>query len=198
MKIEENNVPIIDGKLNDPCWRDIQTICLGIDNKSGNLLKNAAEAKLVYNDEFLYIALNCKEPFMDKISDCMKKHDAKVWEENCIDMFFVPSQQHPLDYKHIIINSIGAIYDEKKAGGKISKEWNSETKLSTGRTKNSWTLEMRIPLKKLSPAKIRLGDIWGGNFYRVRNTVKPTEYSAWSASYGPFARPERFGKIIFR
>ena len=98
--------------------------------------------------------------------------------------------------KHLIINSLGTIYDEAISNGQKNRVWNSNSKTAVSRTKNGWVVELAIPFSKLSGTTPRIGAIWGFNLCRVRPMSK--QHFAFSPTFGLFAKPERFGKLIFK
>jgi hypothetical protein len=131
---------------------------------------------------------------MKNLKDSCRKADGPVWNENNIDMFFVPGNSKNL--KHIIINSLGTIHDADIQDGNADTKWSADAKIATSHTKDDWTIELAIPFSKLSGTTPGIGKIWGFNLCRVRPMKK--QYLAFSPTFGLFAKPERFGKLIFK
>jgi len=192
--LKKGNAPKVDGKLNDPCWSKAKSFNIDYDNRTGIKVKLQTIAKAVYDSKYLYISVYCQEPKMENVKDSCRKADGPVWNENNVDMFFAPKNAR--DLKHIIVNSLGTVCDVDMPGGKNNMKWSSGTKTATAKTKDGWTIEMAIPFNKLSGRTPRLGAIWGFNLCRIRPREK--QYLAFSPTFGLFAKPERFGKLIFK
>lgn len=192
--LKEDLAPKLDGKLNEPCWAKATLFSLDYDNRTGIKVDLKTIAKAVYDSEFLYLGVYCQEAQMSSIKDSCRKRDGAVWDENNIDMFFGPKNLK--DLKHIIVNSLGTVCDVDMPNGKSNMKWSSGVKTATSRTKDGWIVELAIPFSKLSGKMPKMGDIWAFNLYRVRPMSK--QYLAFSPSFGLFAKPERFGKLIFK
>lgn len=192
--LKKGTAPKLDGKLDDACWEKAKSFSIDYDNRTGIKIKLQTIAKAVYDSKFLYLSIYCQEPKMENIKDSCRQADGPVWNENNIDMFFVP--KNPKDLKHIIVNSLGTVCDVDMPNGKNNMKWSSGIKSATSRTKAAWTVELAIPFSKISGKTPRLGAIWGFNLSRVRPMEK--QYLAFSPTFGLFAKPERFGKLIFK
>ena len=192
--LKKGTAPKLDGKLNDSCWQKTKEFNIDHDNSTGIKVQLQTTAKAVYDDKYLYLGVYCQEPEMKKIKDSCRKADGPVWSENNIDMFFVPGNSKKL--KHIIINSLGTVCDVDMPNGKNNMKWSSGIKTATSRAKDAWVVELAIPFSKLSGTTPGIGKIWGFNLCRVRPMKK--QYLAFSPTFGLFAKPERFGKLIFK
>ncbi len=192
--LKKGLAPKLDGKLDDPCWKKVKAFNINYDNHTGIKVKLQTIAKTVYNNKYLYLGIYCQEPEMKNIKDSCRKADGPVWTENNIDIFFVP--QTSKNFKHIIINSLGTIYDADRLNGKNNMKWSSGAKTAVSRTKDGWIIELAIPFSKLSGKTPAIGKIWGLGIFRIRPMKK--QYLAFSPTFGLFANPERFGKLVFK
>ncbi len=192
--LKKGTAPQLDGKLNDSCWAKAKPFTLDYDNRTGMKIKLKTIAKAVYDSKYLYLGIYCQEPNLATIKDSCRKLDDPVWNENSLDLFFAPKNSKVM--KHLIINSLGTIYDEAISNGQKNRVWNSNSKTAVSRTKNGWVVELAIPFSKLSGTTPRIGAIWGFNLCRVRPMSK--QHFAFSPTFGLFAKPERFGKLIFK
>lgn len=59
-------------------------------------------------------------------------------------------------------------------------------------------MEFAVPFAALCGEAPLPGDVWGLNLCRVRQTVKPDEYTCWSPTFGLFGQLKRFGQLIYR
>lgn len=192
--LKKGSAPKLDAKLNDSCWSKAKAFNIDYDNPTGIKVKLQTIVKAVYDSKYLYLSVYCQEPKMENIKDSCRKVDGPVWNENNVDIFFAPKNLK--DLKHIIVNSLGTVCDVDMSNGKNNMEWSSGIKTATSRTKDGWIVELAIPFSKLSGKTPRLGAIWGFNICRVRPMEK--QYLAFSPTFGLFAKPERFGKLIFK
>ena len=187
-------VPRLDGKLDDLCWGKVKTFNVDYDNPTGIKVKLQTTAKAVYDDQYLYLGIFCQESEPEMIKDSCRQADGPVWNDNNIDMFFIPVNSNNL--KHIIVNSLGTVCDVDVVNGEENFKWSSDIKTATVHTKDGWNLELAIPFSKLSDKAPKMGNIWGFNIFRVRPINK--QYMSFSPTFGLFAKPERFGKLIFK
>ena len=192
--LKKGSAPKLDGKLDDACWKKAKPFDANLDNRTGMKVNIKTVGKAAYDSKYLYLGIYCQEPNLKDLKDSCKKHDGPVWNENNLDIFFAPKNAKNL--KHIIVNSIGTVCDVDMVNGKNNMKWSSNIKTATSRTKDGWIVEMAIPFKKLSGRTPRIGAIWGFNLCRVRPMRK--QYLAFSPTFGLFAKPERFGKLIFK
>lgn len=192
--LKKGTAPKLDGKLNDPCWAKAKPFNINYDNRSGVKVKLTTIGKATYDSKYLYLGIYCQEPNLASIKDSCRKLDNPVWNENNLDIFFAPKNAKNL--KHIIVNSLGTICDVDMVNGKENIKWSSNTKTAVSRIKDGWIVELAIPFSTLSGKTPRIGAIWGFNLCRVRPMSK--QYLAFSPTFGLFAKPERFGKLIFK
>jgi len=195
--LKNNPAVTIDGKLDEPFWANIPALKVNLNKDDGEPCSVPATAKVCYDKDYLYLGVRCEEPLMAEIKDTCRIHDGPVWNENELEFFFdVKNAQK--DFKQILVNSLGTVADVESLNGKNDMKWESGAQVTVAKEANAWTLEMRVPFSTLGGAIPHPGAIWGFNICRVRNTVKPSEYSCWNPTFGGFGKPERFGKLIFR
>ncbi|MFA6102609.1 MAG: DUF4838 domain-containing protein [Victivallaceae bacterium] len=187
----------IDGKLDEPFWSGIPALKVNLNKDDAEPCGIAAMAKVCYDKDYLYIGVRCEEPLTAEIKDSCRVHDGPVWDENELEFFFDINNAQK-DFKQILVNTLGTITDVESINGKGSMKWESDAQVTVAKDADSWTLEMRVPFKTLGGNIPHPGAIWGFNICRVRNTVKPSEYTCWNPTFGGFGKPERFGKLIFR
>jgi hypothetical protein len=195
--LQKGTTPVIDGKMDEPFWGKVQPLNVNQLKDDGEPVKVSTTAKIAYDTDYLYIAVRCEEPLMNKITDVCSTHDGPVWTENDLEFFFDIANGQK-GFKQILINSLGTITDVELINGENDMKWESKAQVMVAKEANAWTMEMRVPFKTLSGTIPKPGAIWGFNVCRVRAAVKPMEYICWNPTFGRFASPERFGKLIFR
>lgn len=189
--------PVIDGKLDDPAWSNIPSIKVYLSKNDGEPCGVAAAAQICYDKDYIYIGVRCEEPLAAEIKDTCRIHNGPVWNENELEFFFDTGNCQK-NFKQILVNSLGTVAELESVNGQNNPKWESGAQVTVAKEANAWTMEMRVPFSTLCGAIPRPGAIWGFNICRVRTTVKPSEYSCWSPTFGGFGKPERFGKLIFR
>ena len=184
------------------------------------------EAKLLWDDERLYIAITVADPDV-RASRTLRDDD--IFAEDCVEFFIMEQyrkdRQHYLEYE---INALGTQFDAYNLAplqGILnwdSRGWKSAIKVhgtlnNSKDTDQGWTAEMSIPFfdfygtiflnearsrqylpGEWTSAAPRPGDRWRVNLYRIKDTKEYIEYQAWSPVITPgFHNPARFGTLIF-
>ena len=183
----------MDGKVDDAVWSQAKVLRIELAKDNAEPMKVGADLRLLRHKGDLYIGVRCEEPLMKNIADSCRGPESKVWDENCLDFFFVPEKGKVYQ---IVFNTLGTVRTFRKD---IPKGvWQPRAEVKTFRGADFWSAEVRIPIADLTGNREYLGDVWGANFCRVRRTVHPSEYTCWSPTFGDFSRPERFGRIIIK
>lgn len=149
----------IDGKADEPAWKDAQVIdqfyqpWLG---KNARLASTKTSAKLLWDREYLYFFAEMEDH--DLFAD-IKEHDGLLWFNDVFELFFKPAVDKT-GYYEFQVNAAGATLDvffpKKEKGGfekyKSSDEFHLETKVVLRGTLNKrndkdegWSVEGRIP-----------------------------------------------------
>lgn len=189
--------PTIDGRLDDRCWKQTVELPVNLAKDNGAKVDHGAFAKLAWDAQYLYVAVECSEPLMNKLNDTVRKHDGPVWQDNEIELFLDVGATRR-EFYQLCVNSLGTVFDQRQTGEQSDASWNSDARVATQRGKVGWTVEMAIPLSSLTDRPVRRGDVWGLNLCRVRAVTQPKQYACWSPTFGSFKQPSRFGKIVFR
>ncbi|MFN2351723.1 MAG: hypothetical protein ABR497_07225, partial [Kiritimatiellia bacterium] len=159
--------------------------------KDGMPSATTSTARFLKDAQFLYIAVHCPEPFMDRLSDKTTVNSPAVCLENCVEIYFMPDADQPECY-HLAINSRGASF-ERLCNSNLSNQWNSGAQITAGRNEQGWGLEIAIPLTSFGPEGLPADRRCKANIYRTRQTVTPAESSGWSPTMAGFLMPRRFG-----
>ncbi len=208
------NPPKIDGKLDDAVWKKAPST--GPFRTHNNRQPHfRTEAKIVWDKHYLYIAFYCED---DDIWTTYKKRDDPLFKQENVE-FFIDANRNYKDYIELQVSPAGVIFDSFFKTYRRPRPWgdlsyNSEmlVKVHRNGTLNdksdkdkSWSVEMRLPFKKLGPA-LHLppwdGDEWLINMYRLeRSRLSVKEDHAWSpvtlSRYGDYHQIRRFGTLRF-
>ena len=180
-----NQSIVIDGNINDAAW-DNTTWTDAFEDIEGDLKPKpyyATRAKMLWDDNYLYIAAEMEE---ENVWAYLDQHDQVVFFDNDFEVFIDPSNTTH-HYFEIEINALNNIFDlflpkpyREGSGALIS--WGGEGlkhavqiygSLNNPNDKDQgWTIEMAIPFKDITigndPNVPKDGDIWKLNFSRVQ------------------------------
>lgn len=173
----------VDGQLDEFDWAAAPQIdgFARILNDYGQVL-NATRARMIWDDEALYIAFACRDRDMWAL---YTQEDDPMWSEEVVEAFIDPDGDG-LDYLEVEVNPLNAVVDLHI--GSVNPEWISDkdwdiaglrTAVQAHGTVNDssdvdagWTMEMAIPWSAFVPTitgggKPVVGDRWRLNLYRI-------------------------------
>jgi putative heme-binding domain-containing protein len=203
----------IDAKLDEPAWRFAPATSDFIFNWHTSGEKEPTEAKLLWDDENLYVSWRCTDRH---ISAYETKRHGPVSKDDCVEIFLSPNPAAPRNYYTFEINAIGTMLNRcRTAWWTGPPTWEPEgvayrtTYHGLARKDESpddreWIVELAIPLSNFSRDAAhtppRDGDEWRINLMRTGGKTN-MQQSTWSpiAASGPrsFHTPENFGKVVF-
>lgn len=192
----------IDGQLDKPEWKEAEAVNL-YETVTGGLPKQATYAKLLWNDQFLYISFQCED---DYINATMNGYNDKLYNEEVVEVF-IDDDRNLKTYIEIEVNPLNAllhysIQNDLKGRflgfARVEKVIQTAVMVKEG----SWSVELAIPLTEfLSASNVppKAQDKWRINLYRIdRPKNGEDEYSAWSPTGKVnFHLPETFGELVF-
>jgi len=205
----KTSVPVqVDGRLDDPVWAAIPAVGPFRDNQTGSLSTLETEARITYDDSFVYFAFRCPDT---NVWATRAKRDMHLWEEEVVEVFVQANPNHP-SYIELEVNPLGAmldifLIDIRKPIPYAS--WNSaqlkwavqvDGTVDGEPGDKGWTCEIALPLEDVVTAPNlppKPGDRWRLNLYRVES--KPNKAGlAWSPTGRPdFHVPSMFGEVVF-
>lgn len=207
-EVARTAVPIrVDGALDEPVWAKAAVAEL-VSNADGSASHVKTEARLLYDDAYLYVAFRCDD---ENVWATMKKRDEHLWEEEVAEVFLQPDPAEP-SYVELEVNPLGTMLDIYLLDVRKPlhyESWDSEKLKWAARVDGTvdgeggdraWTCEMAFPFEDAPTAPHtppRPGDRWRMNLYRVDARPKPAEV-AWSPTLeADFHRPNAFGELVF-
>ena len=188
--------PKIDGALDDPAWQAAPwTSDFGdIEGPKQPLPRFRTRAKLVWDNQFLYIGAELTEP---DVWGNLTEHDAVIFQDNDFEVFLDPDGDNH-KYFELEINALGTEWDlflpkPYRDNGKADNGWEiaglqkavriTGTINNPSDTDTGWTVELAIPWAALAehagtPTPPVDGDQWRLNFSRVEwdTTVADGKY----------------------
>jgi Carbohydrate family 9 binding domain-like len=222
--------PKIDGKLDDPAWKSAPWTPDFIDiasPSSGIKPPFHTRAKLLWDDQYLYIAAELEEP---DLHSTMTEHDTSLYKENNFEFFLKPFADQSGDragYFEFEINASKTTWDlylpkPYSEGGKADSSWEitglRQAVVLHGTLNNpkdhdhGWTVELAVPwtalATRLPVTPPTVGTEWRANLMRVEWPSKQSgsppvssqgNFSVWSPQGIPdMHAPERWGYLRFR
>ena len=190
--------PKVDGKLDDPCWRDSVAYSGFTAAGKGVSSENITEVRLAHDGKRLYLGYTCYQD-TELIVAWTKERDGRLWREDGIEFLLNrPTDTVKTQNFQIIANTRGNIYDSLKGDVK----WDGDIKVAADVQPEFYTIEVSVPLKEIGidPVKDRFLRVnFVRNFYgKVRGKIgAPTEVSTWNLT--PFGNldPRARGWLVF-
>ena len=177
--------PVIDGSDDDACWAGAQYVSdFRVPGGPALPKELRTHAGLLYDASNLYVIVKAKEPNKANVQTRHEKGlDVPVWSgEDAVEVLLAPPSVDQ-NYYHIAANLKGALYDAANPGGRTS--WNSDAVVRTQMTAEGWTMEMKIPVRRMMP--LERGAIWriliARNRPRTDAYAKGDGYSLGGAFY---------------
>jgi hypothetical protein len=197
----------IDGRLDEPAWNKAPLLGAFVNNSDGSPSSLKTEAKVLYDDSFIYFASRFAD---ENVWATMRKRDEHLWTEEVMEVF-LQADPRQTSYIELEVNPLGTLIDiflldirkplhyESWNSEKIRWAVNVEGTLDGKPGDQEWTCEIALPLEDVVPAPNippKPGDRWHLNMYRVERLPVPAQL-AWSYTGKDFHRTERFGEIVF-
>jgi hypothetical protein len=198
----------VDGNLDDPSWSKARNTGNFINNSDGSSARYETEAKILYDDDYLYFSFRCAD---ENIWSTLKRRDAHLWEEEVVEVFLQADPSRS-SYIELEVNPLGTMLDIYLLDVRKPlryESWNSEKlrwAVSVAGTVDGrdgdrgWACEIALPLEDVVTAPRlppRPGDRWRLNLYRVESRPLPA-LLAWSPTRkDDFHLPGMFGWIVF-
>lgn len=197
--------PVIDGNLNDKCWKGTLEATPFVKNgkyKFSVLAFEQSGVRIAYDRKNIYFAFTCQqqclEPARNSLDDfrCnMKKHDGKMWDQDCVVLLFKTANND--SFYEVIVNGSGTITDAICKGPDYwtsgrSVDWESNARAAVKIDNGKWTTEVAIPLKKLN-LSANIGLTFKACLGRLN--IASNESSVYFPMRSGFHTPKYFGYI---
>jgi hypothetical protein len=195
---------LIDGALLEAAWDRAERTGRFVRSLDGKAAAAATEARLLWDDEALYVAFQCEDA---NVATPFTQDDQPLYTSNVVEIFLNPSGDLA-HYAEIEVAPSNALFDASFTGRRAGMDlaWSSGTRhavqvdgtLNDSRdVDRGWTVELAIPFARLPGApRPRRGDEWRFNLYRLRQP--PGEGQAYSPPMvGDFHALDKFATLRF-
>ena len=142
--------PVIDGKLDDACWKNAPVLdnFIRLQDNNRTPAQRKTEVKIVYTDTAVVFGVKSFVP-QDKRRE---KEDPEValFRHDSVEVMLSPSASVD-NYYHFIINCFNRTYDAyREQGGHVANgDWICTYKTAVQRGKDFWTMEFELPYSSL-------------------------------------------------
>jgi photosystem II stability/assembly factor-like uncharacterized protein len=182
--------PLLDGKLDDDCWKAAKPLDLKSADK-GDATGYKTEGLLTYDDKYLYIGVRCAHPAGKKAEPVAKRtRDADLSGHDRVDILLDLDRDYQTYYR-FQIDHRGALAEDCWG----DRTWNPKYHVAFHSDDTGWTAEMAIPLAELTGDRPAHGKAWAANLVRV---VPGVGVQSWSGPADGDPRPEGMGLLQFR
>ncbi|MCE5238109.1 fibronectin type III domain-containing protein [bacterium] len=191
--------PVVDGVLDDPCWRDASAPPvvseLGVGGKAA---PNKTQFRMLMDEKALYVAVDATTAPGVPPNAKPREHDPKSWGDDCIEILLAPSFVGK-DYYHLILTAAGVQTDSFSQEGMSPDEfvkWNPAWQAVTKTRPGGWTAEMLVPWEgfglKAAPPR---GHVWRTKLAVV---ARGFPHSMWPRNETQSFHEDTWAYTIFR
>jgi len=201
--------PVIDGKLDDACWQKCEkAVDFTNFDQPDVLAKDQTIGRVCFDDENLYVALECLESRMGRLREILRDDDGRfVYDRGETLEIFLDPNADSATYVHILVNTNGTwehsrSKDPTRPVAAAMERFPPPVRSAAALGEDRFFVEVAIPFAALRLAKDVKRE-WRMNLNRARS-IRPDEpsepfgpndnrYSSWSNTRGGFGRPQHFG-----
>ncbi len=167
--------PVIDGNLDDEVWTkaELAKDFVQTTPKPGHSATQAAEVKVIYDDEAVYVAARMYEENTDSIYNFLTERD---WFGNA-DWFIIVfnTYRDGLNGEGFAVTPAGVQIDIKYSNDGESNSWDAVWESATSIDSKGWTAELKIPYSALRFPETDQ-QLWGINFGRQIRRNRETSW----------------------
>lgn len=186
--------PVIDGKLDDPCWQAAgwQGDFFQLKPLVGKAAQAPTQVAVAYDERHIYVAFRCFNPPGISSVSRITRRDGNLDIDNAVTVY-LDTFHSRRDCYYFSTNSLGTQVDGRigEDGRSNDKNWDCTWKVVSREDSSGWTSEIAIPVNE-----IRLPEDtnkpWGMNFRR--NCPEVFETSFWSEQ-DRVSQVSRFGDL---
>src|SRR5262249_57919821 len=181
--------PVLNGKLDDACWKDLKPIVL--KNAIGETKEYRTEAWFAHDQDYLYIALRCQHPPGQSVPPLRpRKRDADLRAFDRVSILLDLDRDYSTCF-HLQVDQRGCVCEDCWG----DKHWNPKWFVAIRSEEDSWNIEAAIPLHELTGERIVRNSAWAVNVVRI---LPGRGVQAWSTPAGVEPRPEGMTLMVFQ
>ncbi len=198
-----------DGDVAKAAWKRAKWVRFN-HSYLGDAVYPQAETEVasLWTREHIYIAYRAKHSGLKTYAgEDPAKERWKLWERDVVEVFLNPRPERVNQYYEFEVAPNNQWLDLEIDLNKTpftNEAWDSGFDHATrvDEVAKVWTCEMRIPLAAMKVARIKPGETWRLNFYRMdgNESEGPRRLMSWSTIPAPnngYHTPVRFGMVRF-
>jgi len=172
--------PVIDGRLDDPVYAraDVARDFVQQRPTFGVAASQRTEARLVYDDEAIYVAVRAFDTAPDSIAAQLGRRDASTIVSDWVQVIFDSYHDRRTAFRFGVtprgVKRDVFHYDDGPEDATWDAVWDVETTIDS----LGWTAEYRIPFSQLRFRPQQGEQVWGFNLWR--DIARTEERSFWS------------------
>lgn len=184
--------PVIDGKLDEPCWSKANVATDFTDYRIEQPAKEQTLVRVLYDDDNIYIAFECVEPDPNSIVGVERKYDQSLHEEDSVVARLDTFHDHRCAYI-FAVNTLGTRFDARMGLFNYYEDdtWGCDWSAACTVEKDRWFAEMAIPIANMLFDR-KDAATWGVNFYRREKGIQERSYWCYRNSRARY--PNEFGR----
>lgn len=174
--VRTQNPPHIDGLLKDPGWNEgtWHSDFTQQQPYGGAKASFPTEIKILYDRDYLYVAIRCKDGEPEKIRRIFNRRDNFSGDVTGIALDSYHDRQTAFEFN---LTAAGQKIDLKHKGNfQFDQNWNAVWDGKTALEDSAWTAEMRIPFSQLRYTN-KEEQVWGMHIWRWLD--RKNEESQW-------------------
>ena len=174
--VRTDTPPVIDGKLDEPCWKKADQATGFIDYRLERPAVEQTIVRVLYDDENVYFSFECLEPDPNSIIGVERKYDLSLRDEDSVTVRLDTFHDHRCTYI-FAVNTLGTRYDARMGLFDFydDETWGCDWTAASTVEGDRWYAEMAIPICNMLFDR-RDGVTWGANFYRREKGVPERSY----------------------
>jgi photosystem II stability/assembly factor-like uncharacterized protein len=182
--------PHLDGVFDDPCWRMGSSFKLK-DALGDTAKTHATEAQLAYDDNFIYLALTCRQPPDAKVVPPVhpRPRDADLSEFDRVTLMLDLDRDYTTSF-NFHMDQRGCVAEDCWG----DRQWNPKWYVTVKSEPGVWRIEAAIPLTELTGREFEPDTVWAMNLVR---TIPGQGVQAHSTPAGVAPIPEGMGLLLF-
>jgi hypothetical protein len=186
-------------------WEEVPALAPLARTEDGSPPEQETLLRAAWDDEALHVRFDCTD--RDAWAT-LREHDAKLYEEEVIEIFLAPGEPDPTSYFELEVNPLGALFDaviHNPTGLRrdmvIDTSWDCAGiawEAGRGELRQDWWAALSLPWRGLGQEG-EVPTLWRANFYRIeRPRDGEIEWTAASPTLirpAEFHRPSKFGRL---
>lgn len=145
--VKTDTIPIIDGKLDEPCWSQANVATDFTNYKTERLAVEQTLVRVLYDDENLYVAFECLEPDPNHIVAVERKYDQTLREEDHVSIRLGTFRDQRCACI-FVVNPLGTRYDARIGlfNYRDDVTWGCDWSAACTVVQDRWFAEIAIPI----------------------------------------------------